>query len=258
MTEKAEIEEEVGKRFAQLPEHMQSEDDVPAFLRNRKNGLGKGLGEIMQTGQAAAARAAGRDVTASDFRGSFAEACPACGEAHHDVAVIRSDDDKNLFQCPKTFRSIISTPTGLELNPFEVDTAEVPIDMNDRVLKRTIGGDVGNRHLAAQMNVERAVRAPIKSSYSAPVFDIIRSARKRLTDVERRKDDLRKLIEVSQNELASLTTESDLLRDTIGRFEASSEDDKTKDVAVEDQPTQRRRRRGGDSKLTPAGADEEG
>ena len=196
MAEKTEIEEEeVGKRFADLPEHMQQDEDVPAFLRNRGKRLGK-----------------------------FKEACPACNEVHDEVTLTVGDDGFSRYKCPVNHAIVINTPDGLVCEANVIEEDDVVVKMSD----------AGNRHLSAQIadrddaepiTVERAVRAPIKSSYSEGTFTIIKTAKGRLTKCEERKDELRKMIEASQNELASLTTESDLLRDTISRFEASSEDD---------------------------------
>jgi len=250
MAEKAEIEEEIGKRFADLPDHMQQDEDVPAFLRNRGKGLGKGLGEIMNDDQSRAARAAGIDITASanhskttTMRGKFTEACPACNEVHDEVTLIVGDDGFSRYKCPVNHAIVINTPDGLVCESNAIEEDDVVVKMPD----------AGNRHLSAQIakrgdtepiTVEEAVRAPIKSSYSQGTFNIIKTAKGRLTKCEERKDELRKLIEESQNELASLTTESRLLRDTIERFEQSSEDDLDFEDDDEDdgKPVVRRRR----------------
>lgn len=168
MTEETE-KKKTGGRFANVPDHMKDDLDVPAFLRNRKN-------------------------------------------AQIDT-------------------------------PFEIDEdVEATVDLYD----------VPNRHFAEQMqnlaaqtqtvSVEDAVRAPIRSQYSKKMFSIIEDATKRLDAVEKRKQILREEIEEAQNELASLTTESDLLRDTIDRFKSNALDDDPDNLDVDGaSPTTRRR-----------------
>jgi predicted RNA-binding Zn-ribbon protein involved in translation (DUF1610 family) len=209
-------------RFTSAPlRDANDDDDIPAFLRlERKK---KAADDVIEKSDESA-------DTSLPFQGSFSSACPACGKAHSNVTLTRADDGNSMFACPETGDSVISTPECLILNPIQMEQKSDQVE------------DAGNIHLAAQITVEAAVRAPIRSQYSKKMFSIIEDATKRLGAVEKRKQILREEIEEAQNELASLTTESDLLRDTIDRFKSNALDDDSSKIDEDSASSKTRRR----------------
>jgi hypothetical protein len=235
---------QIGGRFSRLPEHMQSEDDIPSFLRTRRTN-----GSIAEKStEGFVERVFGSEVLPTAPKTgirfvelTFTQACPACGQQHKRVQGTYDElNDVTSYRCPLTGDSVINAPSGLTLNPITLDE-----DVEKSPQRSLQEAFPVARETMKALDVYSAVGVKMNPTDSKMTYGMITDARSRLSEVENRKKTLRAEIEKRQNELAGLTTESDFLRQVTSVFDEIAE------VPRKEEPFMRVEVKGADDKPKP-------